>query len=63
MRVYDLRVGAKSGDEGPDCLNEHPPVDDDLANDVLTRLPLHLNSRIDELLPHNRDPATRVSPD
>ncbi|MDK2657694.1 transposase domain-containing protein [Cupriavidus consociatus] len=26
-------------------------------NDVLTRLPTHLNSRIDELLPHNWHPA------
>lgn len=26
-------------------------------NDVLTRLPTHLNSRIDELLPHNWRPA------
>lgn len=25
--------------------------------DVLTRLPTHLNSRIDELLPHNWRPA------
>lgn len=26
-------------------------------NDVLTRLPTHLNSRIDELLPHNWQPG------
>lgn len=26
-------------------------------NDMLTRLPTHLNSRIDELLPHHRRPA------
>jgi transposase len=26
-------------------------------NDVLTRLPTHLNSRIDEPLPHNWQPA------
>jgi hypothetical protein len=38
-------------------------VGDDVPNDVLTRLPTHLNSRIDELLPHNWDPTTRFSPD
>ena len=28
-----------------------------MVNDVLTRLPTHLNSRIDELLPHNWQPS------
>ena len=56
-------LGRNRAIEGPGCLNEHPPVGDDVPNDVLTRLPMHLNSRIDELLPHNWDPATHFSPD
>ncbi|MEM5430590.1 IS66 family transposase [Cupriavidus oxalaticus] len=36
-------------------LNGHDPWA--YLNDVLTRLPTHLNSRIDELLPHNWHPA------
>ncbi|MFM9429058.1 hypothetical protein RCH10_005548 [Variovorax sp. GrIS 2.14] len=36
-------------------LNEHDPWA--YLKDVLTRLPAHLNSRIDELLPHNWQPG------
>lgn len=36
-------------------LNGHDPHA--YLNDVLTRLPKHLNSRIDELLPHNWKPS------
>ncbi|GAB7541510.1 hypothetical protein CS8_011730 [Cupriavidus sp. 8B] len=38
-----------------DRLRNHDPWA--YITDVLTRLPTHLNSRIDELLPHNWRPA------
>ena len=37
-------------------LNGHEPWD--YLRDVLARLPMHLNSRIDELLPHRWQPAS-----
>jgi hypothetical protein len=36
-------------------INGHDPRA--YLNDVLTRLPTHLHSRIDELLPHNWRPS------
>lgn len=44
-------------------INGHDPHA--YLNDVLTRLPTHLNSRIDELLPHNwqRKPEAAWCPD